>query len=132
MASNNVCDLFEEARFAALLSRNSGDESRFIQPHEMIETATIGGARALGLEDEIGSLEAGKQADVIVVALDNIAQAPVHDVNSALVFATNARDVRLTMVAGREIVRDGKSLLIDESALRDAMRLIAEKMRIDT
>ncbi len=129
MASNNVCDLFEEARFAALFARTGGRIARFVQPHEMIETATLGGARALGLEDQIGSLETGKQADLIVVGLDNIAQMPVHDVNSALVFATGARDVRLTVVAGEEIVREGVSLKLDERDLKSELRRIALKMR---
>ena len=128
MASNNVCDLFEEARFATLLARTADESNRFVQPREMIETATIGGARALGLEDEIGSLEAGKQADLIVVALDNVAQLPIHDINSALVFATNSRDVLLTVVAGEEIVRNGKSLKVDESEIRKTLAGIGLKM----
>ncbi|MBK8810009.1 MAG: amidohydrolase family protein [Acidobacteria bacterium] len=128
MASNNVCDLFEEARFATLLARTADESNRFVQPREMIETATIGGARALGLEDEIGSLEAGKQADLIVVALDNVAQLPIHDINSALVFATNSRDVLLTVVAGEEIVRNGKSLKVDQSEIRKTLAGIGLKM----
>ncbi len=118
MASNNTCDLFEEARFAALFARNSGSGSRFIQPHELIETATLGGARALGLESEIGSLEPGKQADCIVVGLDRVAQQPVHDVHSALVFASGASDVRLTVVAGEEVARDGATMAVDTGEVR--------------
>ncbi len=129
MASNNVCDLFEEARFAALLARNSGAASRFLQPREMIETATIGGARALGFGDEIGTLTEGKQADLIVVSLANIAQQPVHDIYSSLVFASSARDVKLTIVAGREIFRDGRTKVLDESAIGPRLRDLGAKMR---
>lgn len=131
MASNNVCDLFEEARFAALLARASAAASRFLQPREMIETATIGGARALGLEDEIGTLAPGKQADLIVVSLASVAQQPVHDICSTLVFASNARDVKLTMVAGREIFRDGRTKVLDESAIGPRLRKLGEKMRLN-
>jgi cytosine/adenosine deaminase-related metal-dependent hydrolase len=96
VASNNTCDILEEARFATLFARNLPDRKRFLQPKEIIETATLGGAKALGLENETGSLEAGKQADLAVVALETVAQMPVHDVCSALVFSSNARDVPAT------------------------------------
>jgi cytosine/adenosine deaminase-related metal-dependent hydrolase len=129
VASNNVCDILEEARFATLLARNLPGRKRFLQAAEIIETATLGGARALGLEAETGSLEAGKQADLAVLSLENIAQQPVHDVSTALVFASNARDVRLTMVAGEEVYRDGAAKNIDESELRAKMNEIAEKMK---
>lgn len=129
VASNNTCDILEEARFATLLARNLPARKRFLQPPEIIETATLGGARALGLENEIGSLEAGKQADFAVLSLENIAQMPVHDIYSALLFASNARDVRLTIVAGREVYRDGESKLIDESEIKEKLREIAVKMK---
>jgi cytosine/adenosine deaminase-related metal-dependent hydrolase len=103
VASNNVCDLLEEARFASLTARNREGSKRFITAREMLETATIGGARALGIDDQIGSLETGKQADLAVVSLSNIAQQPTGDIHAALVFASNARDVRMTMVAGQVV-----------------------------
>lgn len=108
VASNNVCDLLEESRFAALIARNREGNKRFITAKEMLETATLGGAKALGLDAEIGSLEPGKQADLAVISLSNPAQQPVRDIHTALVFASNARDVILTMVAGREIYRAAK------------------------
>lgn len=129
MASNNTCDILEEARFAALLARTRKEKARFLSAKEIIETATFGGAKALGLEAEIGTLEAGKQADFIIVSLENAAQTPVHDVYSALLFASNARDVRLTIAAGEEIYRDGASRKIDESRLKAKMKEIARKMK---
>ncbi len=127
MASNNSCDLFEEARFAALLARNSGSGGPFVQPQRLIETATLGGARALGLESEIGSLEPGKQADLIVVGLGRVAQQPVHDVHSTLVFATGARDVRLTVVGGDEIARDGATLSVDAGEIGSRFGALRQK-----
>lgn len=103
VASNNVCDLFEEARFAALAARNREGLQRFVSAREVLEAATLGGARALGLDDLIGTLEPGKQADIAVVSLDNIAQYPVTDVHAALVFSSNARDVVMTIVAGNTV-----------------------------
>jgi aminodeoxyfutalosine deaminase len=129
MASNNTCDILEEARFATLFARNLPDRRRFLQPAEIIETATLGGAKALGLENEIGSLEAGKQADLAVVALETPAQMPVHDVYSALVFASNSRDVRLTIVAGEEIFRNGEAQKIDEREIKTKMNEIRRKMK---
>ena len=129
VASNNICDIMEEARFATLFARNAGNRKRFLTAKEIIETATLGGARALGLDPEIGTLEAGKQADVIVISLGNIAQMPIHDVYSVLLFTSNARDVKMTMVAGQEIYRDGLAKRIDEAEIKMEMKVAAEKMR---
>lgn len=129
VASNNTCDILEEARFATLFARNSTGQTRFLEARKIIETATRGAAKSLGLDDEIGTLEPGKQADFIAVSLENAAQMPVHDPYSALLFASNARDVRLTVVAGEEIYRDGVSLKIDEAELKAKIKEIAGKMR---
>ena len=103
VASNNVCDLLEESRFAAFAARNRPGRKRFITAREVLESATFGGARALGLDHKIGTLESGKQADIAVVSLTSPAQSPVNDIEAALVFSSNARDVVMTMVAGREV-----------------------------
>ncbi|CAN5272174.1 amidohydrolase [soil metagenome] len=131
MASNNTCDILEEARFATLFARAFPETKRFLSAKEIIETATLGGAKSLGLENEIGTLEKGKQADIIVVSLENIAQMPVHDIYSALLFASNARDVCLTIVAGEEIYRNGEAQKIDEKELKAKMNEIGKKMNIN-
>ena len=100
VASNNVCDMLEESRFAALAARNREGCQRFITAKEMLETATLGGAKALGLDHLIGTLEPGKQADIAVISSSHTAQQPVNDIHTALVFSSNARDVKMTMVAG--------------------------------
>ncbi|KXJ99099.1 MAG: cytosine deaminase [Acidobacteria bacterium OLB17] len=105
VASNNVCDLLEESRFAALTARNRGDSARFIAAKEIFECATLGGARALGLDGVIGSLEEGKEADLAVIDITQEAQNPVSDIYAALVFSSNARDVMATIVAGNEVYR---------------------------
>lgn len=131
MASNNTCDILEEARFALLFARNLPETKRFLSAKEAIETATFGGAKSLGLENEIGSLEVGKQADIIAVSLENAAQMPIHDIYSALLFASNARDVFLTIVAGEEIYRNGEAKRIDEKELKAKMREIGRKMNLE-
>jgi cytosine/adenosine deaminase-related metal-dependent hydrolase len=128
VASNNTCDILEEARFANLLSRTKSDKTRLITAEETLKSATLGGAECLGLESQIGTLEVGKQADFIVVKLDNVAQLPIFDIYSAILFATSARDIFLTVCAGKELFRDGKALLINELELKNDLLEIAKKL----
>ena len=128
VASNNMCDMLDEARFAALGARNRAQRSRFIGAREALEGATIGGAKAMGLEAEIGSLEPGKQADLAVVSLDGAAQGPVNDVHAALVFSSCSRDVKATIVAGRDVFRDGRSTMIDRDELSGKLEEIRRKI----
>lgn len=131
VASNNTCDLFEEARFAVLLARAGGDRieaQRMIGALDALRAATFGGAQALGLETQIGSLATGMQADLAVVNLKGAHQQPVHDLAAALVFASSGRDVRMTMVAGREVYRDGRMLTLDEERLRARLSEIKRAM----
>lgn len=131
VASNNVCDILEESRFAAFAARNRPGRKRFISAKEVLETATLGGARALGLDKKIGSLEPGKQADIAVISLANIAQQPVNDIHAALVFSSNARDVLMTVVAGTEIYRDGGSSSLSETEMPARIREIGKKSRVN-
>lgn len=128
MVSNNLCDMFEEARFAALAARIRHPEASFIQPADALRLATLGGAEALGLDSETGSLEPGKQADLIAVSLREVARMPVHDVNSALLFASRAGDVVMTMVGGRQLFLDGESRHIDQDRLLSRMKEIGDKV----
>lgn len=132
VASNNTCDMLEEARFATLIARandNLVDGARMVHADDVLLTATMGGARSLGLDHQTGSLVEGLQADLTVVALDGAHQQPVYDPTGALVFASSGRDVRLTMVAGREVYRDGRINTVDEERLRARMKEIAAKMK---
>ena len=95
VASNNVCDLLEEARFATLSARNREDSGRFITAKQMLETATWGGARALRLDDKIGTLETGKQADIAVVSLASIAQQPLNEIHTARSYSRQTREMLL-------------------------------------
>ena len=134
VAANNNCDLLEEARFALLASRAAGDKlagERMVAAEDVLRVATLGGARALGIEHRVGSLAEGLEADFAVVGLGGAHQQPVYDPASALVFSSSGRDVLLTVVAGRELFRDGRLNTLDEADLRartdDLARRLAEK-----
>jgi cytosine/adenosine deaminase-related metal-dependent hydrolase len=141
VASNNVCDLLEEARFALLLARSEAEANsdtsepgestlgnRRLNADAVFQTATLGGARALGLGGQIGELREGLQADFAVVALNGPHQIPSYDPVSTLIFASSSREVRLTVVAGREVYSDGRVTTVDEDRLRARMKEIAAKL----
>jgi cytosine/adenosine deaminase-related metal-dependent hydrolase len=94
----------------------------------MLAAATTGGAHCLGLEEEIGVLREGAQADLVVVSLDGVHQLPVYDPATTLLFSSSGRDVRLTIIAGREVYRDQRIIGVDEERLRARMNEIAEKL----
>ena len=113
---NNRLDMFTEMRTAALLQKAlHGPEA--LPATRALQMATIDGARALGLENEIGSLETGKRADVIVVDLAQIHSSPQTDVVSSLVYSTQPSDVRTTIIDGSIVMRDRELLSLDESSV---------------
>jgi 5-methylthioadenosine/S-adenosylhomocysteine deaminase len=114
VASNNTCDILEEARFATLLTRLDRDADS-INAEQALYAATLGGARAMGLDDRIGSLEEGKQADLAIVGLGNAHQNPVSSPIDALIFSSSGLDVILTVVAGKEIYRDKRLTTVNEN-----------------
>jgi cytosine/adenosine deaminase-related metal-dependent hydrolase len=103
VASNNICDMIEESRFAVLAARNYAERVHFVTAKQALETATLGGATALNLEHLIGTLEPGKQADIAVISLDRFPETSAEDVYAAIVFSTNGSDVKATFVAGSQV-----------------------------
>jgi len=149
VASNNNCDILEEARFALLFARafdsrsssptvregvNAADtlaDPRATAPisaDQVLFAATLGGARALGLDHDIGSLREGMHADLTVIALDEAHQQPVTNPVDALIFSSSGRDARMTMVAGKEIYRDGQLLVANDHELLSRLGAIREKL----
>jgi cytosine/adenosine deaminase-related metal-dependent hydrolase len=180
VASNNTCDLLEEARFATLLARlPSGSDDQFsgalppasdrvssprvsqgvlsvtpaadglgsslrfseglsspnatlandlVTAKHALFAATLGGARALGLDSQIGALAEGMQADLAVIRLDGIHQQPVRDPTDALVFSSSGRDVMLTMVAGKEVYRNREVVTVDEGELGSRLEEIRDRL----
>jgi len=111
--SNNDLNLFEEMDLASKLQKLVTSNPVAVPARTALEMATIRGARALGLENEIGSLEKGKRADLIMVRLDRPHAVPLYDVYSQMVFALKGSDVRDVMVNGRLVVSDAQPLTVD-------------------
>ena len=125
-ASNNDLDMFEAMRQTAFLHKLQSGDPRTMPAKTVLEMATIEGARALGLEKTIGSLAAGKRADLIVVSMGAARQTPMYDPISHLVYTTRGDDVRTTIVNGKILMRDRKMLTLDERAvLADARKQAA-------
>jgi len=125
VASNNTCDILEEARFATLMARAAGDH---VSANEVVKAATLGGALCFDLESEIGELKEDAQADLIAVKLTGVHQTPGYDPVATLIFASSGRDVFLTVIAGREVYRDGRVTTVDEDRLRARMKEIAANL----
>lgn len=113
--SNNNLDGFMEMRLAAFLQKVVEGPTALSAP-EVLEMATLGGARALGLEQEIGSLEVGKRADLITVEMGGLHTVPCDDPVSALVYSARSADVRTTVVDGRVLMQDRRLLTVDAAA----------------
>src|SRR6185436_5644261 len=112
-ACNNRLDMFTEMRTAALLQKAlHGPE--VLRADRVLRMATIDGAKAMGLDGEIGSLEAGKRADVAIVRMSGLHSTPTAEVVSSLVYSAQASDVETVIVDGRLVMRDRKLLTIDE------------------
>lgn len=129
VASNNRLDLLEEARIASLLHRGRLASHDFLSPAHLLRLVTIDGARALGLDDRVGTLEPGKDADLCAVSFAPAHVRPVHDPLAALFHAARATDVVLTAVRGRVLYRDGTVLTLDEAELAAAIEDPARRIR---
>ena len=115
--SNNDFNMFEEMDLAAKLAKVTSLDPTVLPATTALEMATIGGARVLGMEAQIGSLEPGKRADLITVRLDRPNAQPVYDAVSQMVYALKAEDVRDVMVNGRVVVQDARILTLNEPAI---------------
>jgi 5-methylthioadenosine/S-adenosylhomocysteine deaminase len=127
-ASNNELDLLAELQFAALLHKGVRLDPLAVPASTALEMATIGGARALGLDHLIGSLEPGKRADVAIVDLDEDSLVPLYDPISHLAYAVEAADVQTVLVDGRVIVRDRALLTADDAEIRARVRALATEI----
>jgi 5-methylthioadenosine/S-adenosylhomocysteine deaminase len=115
--SNNDFNLFEEMDLAAKLAKVTTGNPQVVPARDALDMATIRGARALGMEKEIGSLEPGKRADMIMVRIDRPNAQPLYDAVSQMVYALKGSDVRDVMVNGKPVVRDSKILTLNEQQI---------------
>lgn len=128
-ASSNDLDMFTAMRLAALLHKVAQKDPRVVPAKAVVEMATLGGAKALGLGSVTGSLEPGKRADVIVVGVDGAAQTPLFDPLSHLAYVAHGGDVRHTVVNGAVLMKDRRVLTLDEASVLVEARRAAEAVR---
>jgi 5-methylthioadenosine/S-adenosylhomocysteine deaminase len=128
-ASNNDLDMFEAMRAAALLHKLTSNNPQALPARQALEMATRRGAEALGLGDRVGSLEAGKQADVITVAADSARMTPMFDAISHLVYVARGDDVRATIVAGRVLMQNRRVRTLDRDDVLEDARRQADRVR---
>lgn len=131
VASNNVMDLFEEMRFALLIQRARGRRVEAMTAPEALEMATLGGARALGMESRIGTLEAGKFADIIAVRCDSLHMLPGLDPVASLVYSAGAADVCATIIAGELRYHFGNFVGYDPMLEHNNFLTAARRLRLD-
>jgi 5-methylthioadenosine/S-adenosylhomocysteine deaminase len=126
--SNNDLDLMEEMDLAAKLQKVTKMDPQALGAKAAVEMATIEGARALHMEKEIGSLEAGKKADLILIGLDAPNAVPMYEVYAQIAYALKASDVRTVVIGGRVVMRDRKVLTVKESEVIAKAREYGKKV----
>jgi len=127
--SNNDFNMFEEMDLAAKLQKVSTGDPRSLPAEAAVEMATIRGAHALGMENEIGSLAEGKRADLISIRLDRPHAVPLYDVYSQMVYALKGDDVQDVMVNGNLLVRDGHPLTLSTAEIEAKAREYRDKIQ---
>ncbi len=126
--SNNRQDLFEAMKAAVLLQKVDRLDPVALQPEDALRMACRGGATAFGQPDQIGMIESGRKADIVVVDLDSVFTAPVHRVPSALVFCAMPANVSHVLVDGRVLIDEGRVTMLDEAALRTEANAAARRV----
>ena len=127
--SNNDLDLMEDMDLAAKLQKITRMDPQALRAEQALEMATIGGARALHMESEIGSLEAGKKADLIVLGLDAPHAVPLYNVYSQIVYALKASDVETVVIAGRTVMHNRRVLTLSQAEVVAKAREYGEKVK---
>jgi 5-methylthioadenosine/S-adenosylhomocysteine deaminase len=127
-ASNNDLSMWEEMDTAAKLQKVFSGDPKLMPAEEAFELATIRGAEALHMEKEIGSIEKGKRADLVIVERDALNQIPLYNIYSDLVYATKASDVQTVIINGRIVMRDRRLLTLDEAAIKEGARVFRDQV----
>jgi len=117
-ASNNNLSLWEEMDIAAKLHKVASKDPTVVSAQEAFAMATINGARALGMEKEVGSIETGKKGDIVLVDLDGFHQIPNYNIYSTLIYATGSGDVRTVVINGQVVMEDRRLLTLDENQIK--------------
>jgi 5-methylthioadenosine/S-adenosylhomocysteine deaminase len=129
-ASNNDLDLFHEAQLAALVQKGITGDPKVLPAEKVFSMLTIDGARALGLEDRVGSLEVGKLADLAVIDFDSVNLTPCYNFYSHLIYAASPANVCHTMIHGKMVMQNRQMLTLDEKEVKSQVRKIAQQVRL--
>ncbi|KAF2166979.1 hypothetical protein M409DRAFT_66479 [Zasmidium cellare ATCC 36951] len=114
---NNTCDMLQEMRLAGILHKAARMDPTSVPAETVLETATINGAKALGLADSVGSIEKGKKADFVVLDMRAVHLQPWFNPVSAVVYSATGRDVEIVLVDGKEVAKSGKLTTMDEESI---------------
>ena len=127
--SGSNLDLFETMKFTALLQKGMLENPKVLTAYEVLKMATINGAKALGLEEKIGSIEKGKQADIIIINLDEVTIKPVNDVFAQIVYNVKGTNVETTIVAGKILMEDRKLEHLEENSIYEKCNEIVSRIQ---
>jgi 5-methylthioadenosine/S-adenosylhomocysteine deaminase len=128
IGSTTTLDMFEEMKTAAYLQKISTMEPTSIKAYDLLKMATIEGAKVLGLEDEIGTIEVGKKADIILINTDKLHLCPENDICTNLVYSANGADVDTVIIDGKIIMKNREMLNVNENEIMNKVRNIAERL----
>jgi len=132
VASADSADIFQAIKAAAGIHKiGTHDYREWVSAHEVYEMATMNAARSGLMQDEVGSIEVGKKADIILLDRRDWGFLPLHDIRNQIAFSVNSEAVRTSIVAGRVAMRDRRLTLVDEDAIRDEIAEAAERFRRD-
>jgi cytosine/adenosine deaminase-related metal-dependent hydrolase len=126
--SGNTLDIIGQLGYVAKVQKLVNHDRNIMPAVDVVEMATMGGARALHMEDRIGSLESGKLADIVVLDRDSTTMTPFYDIYSNLVYAASAHDVKTTIIQGRLIMENRKVNTVDGRDVREHMRALSHRI----
>lgn len=128
-ASNNTLDLMRDMQLTALVHKGTTGDPTALPARKVLEMATVDGARVLGIDDAVGTLTEGAQADLICIETDRAHATPLYDPYSHIVFAARAADVKHVMVGGKVVVRNRRLESLDLEAIRGQVHVVGERIR---
>ena len=128
-ASNNNLDLFGEMDTAAKLAKVANLDPTLLDARTVLKMATIGGARVIGLEDTVGTIQVGKKADIIIIDTNNPHMTPIYNPYSQLVYSATGGDVRDVMINGRIVYRDRRFTILDRDEIIDEVKRLTQRIQ---
>ncbi len=131
-ASNNDLDMFAELQTASLLAKGVAGNAEALPAHQALEMATLGGARALGIDRQTGTLETGKWADMIAIDLSQLQTQPLYNPVSQIVYSAGRDCVTDSWVGGKRLLRDGQLAVIEKEELLEKAQNLARKMEVES